>query len=271
MQTETLALTVTPVADAWNTIGTFNVPAGVKRLVRVKFGVTVDAPAATIARFVPAFRIIGSGLGEQSPHEYIGMAGGLSGIAANCPALSLEPLSFDVDIPVTTGGQFLAQVNFLDEGAVPVVVKCEVAYDNEAPVKKNSMSQYIDAAQPVAANVWVAVGNITVPQLAAGNNPSKINEIVMAHGLDEAVTGLLIGSLRCRLSGSGIAEGGSHEYIGPCQGVGVFAAFGAAFDQGTVRQTTNVPVNPGGTILVEQLIDSDIPTAGTVAVGLMYE
>lgn len=271
MQTETLALSATPVADTWTTIGTFNVPAGVKRLTRVKFGVTLDAPAATVCRVLPAFRIMGSGLAEQSPHEYIGSSGGTLGIAANAGVLSLEPQDFEVDIPVMTGGQYLVQVNFIDEGAVPMTAKAEVAYDNAEPVRKNSMSQYVDAAQPTAADAWQAVGNITVPQLAAGNNPTKIREIVMAHGLDMAVTGTLRASSRFRLSGSGIAEGGSHEYIGACQGAGVTAASTDVYDRGTVRQKTDIPVNPGGTILVEALLDSDLPTAGSVAVGLMYE
>lgn len=271
MQSETLAVTVTPVADAWNTIGTFNVPAGVKRLIRVKFGLVADIAAATTARFVPVYRLMGSGLSEQSPHEYVGGAGGISGIAANSPQLTLDLESYEVDIPVMTGGQFLAQFNMIDEGAIPVVAKCEVAYDNAESVQKNSMSQYTDAVQPVAANTWVAVGNITIPQLKAGDSPIRIREIVMAHGIDIATTGLLIGSLRVRLSGSGIAEGGSHEFIGACQGAGVYAAFGAAYEHGTVRQMVDIPVNPGGTVLVEQLIDSDVPTAGSVAVGLHYE
>jgi hypothetical protein len=271
MQSETVALNATPTADTWATIGTFTVPAGVKRLTRIKFGSTLDAPAATIARVLPVFRIMGSGLSEQSPHEYIGSSGGVLGIAANVAALSLEDQSYDVDIPVMTGGQYLVQVNLIDEGAVPMTNKCEVAYDNSESVRKNSMSQYVDAAQPTTADVWTLIGTITIPQLAAGNNPTKIREIVMAHGLDMAVTGLLRASSRFRLSGSGIAEGGSHEYIGASQGAGVHAAYAEAFHMGTVRQVTNIPVNPGGGVLVECLLDSDIPTAGSVAVALMYE
>jgi hypothetical protein len=271
MQTETLALSATPVADTWTTIGTFNVPAAVKRLTRVKFGVTMDPAAATIARVLPAFRIMGSGLSEQSPHEFLGSSGGITGIAANEAALSLETQSYDVDIPVMTGGQYLVQVNFLDEGAVPMTAKVEVAYDNSEVVRKNSMSQYVDSAQPTAANAWQQVGSITVPQLAAGNNPTRIREVVMAHAPDMAVTGILTGSSRFRLSGSGIAEGGSHEYIGACLGAGVTAAFADSYALGTVRQKTDIPVNPGGTILVEGLLDAKLPTAGTVAVALMYE
>jgi hypothetical protein len=271
MQTETLALNATPTADTWATIGTFNVPAGVKRLTRVKFGSTLDAPAATIARVLPVFRIMGSGLSEQSPHEFIGSSGGVLGIAANVAALSLEPQSYDVDIPVMTGGQYLVQVNLIDEGAVPMTNKVEVAYDNSEVVRKNSMSQYVDSAQPTVADIWTPVGSITVPQLLAGNNPTKIREIVMSHAMDQAVTGLLRGSARFRLSGSGIAEGGSHEYIGSSQGSGVHAAYAEAYHMGTVRQKTDVPINPGGSVVVECLLDSDIPTAGSVAVGLMYE
>lgn len=271
MQTETLALSATPTADTWTTIGTFTVPAGVKRLTRVKYGVTLDAAEAVVARVLPAFRIMGSGLAEQSPHEYLGSSGGVLGIAANEAALSLDPQSYDVDIPVMTGGQYLVQVNFLDEGAVPMTAKVEVAYDNAETERKNSMSQYVDSVQPTAADAWQTVGTINVPQLAAGNNPTKIREIVMAHALDMAVTGTLRASSRFRLSGSGIAEGGSHEYIGACQGAGVTAAATEKYDKGTVRQTTDIPVNPGGSILVEALLDSDLPTAGSVAVALHYE
>jgi glutaredoxin len=271
MQTETAAWSGTPTADTWQTVGTMNVPAGVKRLVRVKFGTTMDPAAAVIARVVPVFRLMGSGLSEQSPHEFVGESGGVTNIAANGAALSLNNSAYDVDIPVMTGGQYLIQVNFLDEGAVPCTVKAEVAYDNNSPTRKNSMSQYVDAAQATAADAWQQVGSITVPQLAAGNNPSKIREIIMAHGLDMANAGTLRASCRFRLSGSGIAEGGSHEYIGANQGSNVTAAATEAFDKGTVRQITDIPVNPGGTILVEQLLDSELPTAGTVAVGLAYE
>jgi hypothetical protein len=133
------------------------------------------------------------------------------------------------------------------------------------------MSQYVDAAQPAAADVWATVGNITVPQLLAGNNPTKIREIVMGHALDMANAGTLRASSRFRLSGSGIAEGGSHEYIGASQGSNVTAAATDAFDKGLVRQMTDIPVNPGGTVLVEMLIDSELPTASTLAVALMYE
>lgn len=271
MQTETVAWSGTPTADTWQTIGTLNVPAGVKRLVRAKFGVTPDPAAAVISRFLPVFRLMGSGLSEQSPHEFVGESGGVTNIAANSAALSLENASYDVDIPVMTGGQYLVQANFIDEGAVPVTVKAEVAYDNNAPTRKNSMSQYVDAAQATAADAWQQVGTITVPQLAAGNNPTKIREIVMAHALDMANAGTLRASARFRLSGSGIAEGGSHEYIGANQGSNVTAAATDAFSRGTVRQPTDIPVNPGGSILVEQLIDSELPTAGSVAVGLAYE
>jgi hypothetical protein len=271
MQTETVALNATPTADTWTTVGTFNVPAGVKKLNRIKFGVTLDAPAATISRVLPVWRIMGSGLAEQSPHEFVSSSGGVLGIAANVAALSLEPQSYDVEIPVMTGGQFLVQVNFIDEGAVPMTAKCEVSYDNIEATRKNSMSQYVDSVQPTAADAWQTVGTITVPQLVAGSSPSKIREIAMAHAIDLAVTGLLRASSRFRLSGSGIAEGGSHEYIGASQGAGVHAAYAEAFHMGTVRQKTDVPVNPGGTILIEGLIDSDIPTAGSMAVGLLYE
>lgn len=271
MQSETLALSATPVADTWTTIGTFTIPAGVKRLTRVKFGVTLDAPAATICRVLPVFRIMGSGLSEQSPHEFIGSSGGVTGIAANEAALSLDNQSYDVDIPVMTGGQFLVQVNFIDEGAVPMTAKVEVAYDNQETSRKNSMSQYVDSVQPTTADVWQTVGTVIIPQLAAGNNPTKIREIVMAHAVDMANAGTLRGSSRFRLSGSGIAEGGSHEYVGANQGAGVTAAAADSYDKGTVRQPTDIPVNPGGGILVEALLDSDMPTNGSVAVGLMYE
>lgn len=270
MQSETVVLSATPTADTWTTIGTFNVPAGVKRLVKVKFGVTIDAAAGTIARVLPVFRLMGSGLSEQSPHEYVGNSGGMTGIAGNEPAMDLENIEYEVDIPVMTGGQFLAQYNFIDEGAVPCSVKVQVIYDNGDVVEKNSMSQYVDNVQPTAADAWQTIGTITVPQLAAGNNPTKIKEVIMAHAIDMDTTGLLRGCSRFRLSGSGVAEGGSHEFIGANLGAGVYAAFGATWNNGTVRQAVDIPVNPGGTILVEAIIDSDIPTAGSMAVGLVY-
>jgi hypothetical protein len=271
MQSETLEATATPTADTWNALGTFSVPAGVQRLVRVKFGVTPDPAAAVIARFLFAFRIIGSGLQEQSPHEYIVTGGGVTAIAANEASLQLPLQSFDVDIPVTTGGRFDVQYNAIDEGAVPVDVKVEVAYDNSPTVRKNSMSQYADAAQPTAADAWQTVGTIIVPQLKEGNSPTRISEIVMSHAVDMAAAGTLRASARFRLSRSGIAEGGSHEFIGSAQGSSVTAAATQAFASGLVRQKTDIPVNPGGEILVEALIDTELPTAGSVAVGLLYE
>ncbi len=272
MQSETLAAAATPTADTWNLLGTFSVPAGVKRLNRIKFGLAPDPDAAVIARFVFAARIIGSGLQEQSPHEYIICGGGVTAIAANEASAQLPVQEFDLDIPVTTGGRFDVQYNAIDEGAVPVTIKVEVSYDDQTPTRKNNMSQYTDNAQATAADAWQAVGNtIVVPQLAGGNSPSAIREIIMAHGLDMAAAGTLRASARFRLSRSGIAEGGSHEFIGPSQGSAVIAAATQAYNNGYVRQKCHIPVNPGGEILVEQLIDTELPTAGSVAVCLLYE
>ena len=55
------------------------------------------------------------------------------------------------------------------------------------------------------------IGTITIPQLAAGAVPTAIRELFIGCATDQATLALLRMSLRVRLSGAGIAEGGLQE------------------------------------------------------------
>lgn len=271
MQSETVALSATPTADTWTLVGTFTVPAGVARLVRVNVGIAPDPGGVITARFAPVIRLIGSGLGEQSPHQYLCPAGNWSGPASSGDEIELGNEEYEVDIPVTTGGTFQVQSNFLDEGAVPQTTKVQVVYDSAAPSGRNSMSDYVDSVQPTAADAWQTVGTIVVPKMSEANNPKAIREICLMHATDMAASAVIRSSSRFRLTGAGIGEGGAHEYLGPSAGAAGATTGAYGYSHQMVRQKVTVPVNPGGSILVEALIDSELPTGGTVAVGVLYE
>lgn len=271
MQSECGVVAVPGAADTWTDIEDFTVPAGVKRLTGFIVSVAPDFGAAVNVRYAPVFRLEGSGLLEQSPHEYVGNFGNMSHGTIGAACVEPNNRRYDVDIPVQTGGVITAQVNTLDEAITAGTVRVQVLYDNETVKQANSQSQYIDAALTVVAGAWAAVGSIIVPRMAEGKSPTKIKKVVIGMATDQAAIALLRCSGRIRLTGAGIAEGGSHEILGPASGTVATTDGVLAYDHQTVECEIEIPINAGGEIEVEQYLDTETPTAGTVAVGLMYE
>ena len=270
MQAEVVDAAVPAAADAWTAVGTFTVPAGGERVIRVLVSVAPDFGATADIRYAPVFRLLGSGLLEQSPHEYIGPCGNATLATSGSGAVEPNNIEYEVDIPVQTGGTIDAQINTLDEVITAGTARVAFIYDVGSPEVPNCQSQYVDAALTTTADVWAAVGTITVPRMAEGASPSKIVEVIMAMATDQAALALLRCSGHFRLSGSGLNEGGTHEFLGPASGSTAATPGAIVYDRQVVRQKIEIPVNAGGQILVEQLLDTETPTAGTAIVGLRY-
>jgi len=271
-QSESLAAAVPTAADSWTDIGTFTVPAGVRRLKKVQVGVAPDwGTSATSIRKAPVFRLIGSGLLEQSPHHYLGPFGGQGMVTDGSASENQSQVEYDVDIPVTTGGTFTAQCNSLDEVITAGTALIAVFYDNEAPKVPNSMSDYVDAAGSTSAGVWATIGTFMVPQAGAGKSPTKIRAVVIGVAVDQGTSAVSLRvASRFRLSGSGINEGGAHEFLGPQGFTGEVTAGQVCLENTTIIVIVDIPVNAGGTILAEHNFTTETPTASTVAMGLLY-
>jgi hypothetical protein len=276
MQSESQIVAVPSAADSWTDFTNFSVPAGVSRLVKVRMAVAPDwGTTAGSVRCAPVFRLTGSGLLEQSPHEYLGMFAGHAEVTTGGITQTLLTAEYDVDIPVQTGGVVTVQVNTLDEAVTAGTCLVNLFYDAGNVVQTNSQSQYVDSAGTTTADAWATVGTIVVPAPQEGNKPKRIKRIGMGVAVDQGTSAI---SLRCasrfRLSGSGIGEGGSHDYVGPVAftgEIGTTPSQGIAQDNGTVWIDVDVPVNASGSILVEHRYDVETPTASTVAVVLVYE
>lgn len=272
MQSESAIGAVPGAADTWTDIGVFTVPAGVKRLKGVLGSVAPDPGAIATIHGAPVIRLVGSGLLEQSPHEYILQGFTQAITAANSGSAPVEPEIFEylTDIAVQTGGQITAQINMLDEIPAAMTSRVSLEYDDIAPSAGNQMSQYVDAAAPGAAGAWTAVGTITIPQLQEGKNPTKIREIVCGLVADVAGNALIRQSSRFRLSGSGLKEGGLHHFLGTGAGVMWTTPGAQKYDRPIVRHAVDLPVNAGGQINVEVIHDVEISEGGTVVCGVLY-
>lgn len=274
MMSHTVTAVAPTAADTWTAVGTITVPAGAKSLKKVIFAVAHDAGvAAALIHWAPVFRMIGSGLLEQSPHEYIGNGDDIALVAATAgQAIANDnPIEYEVDIPVAVGGTIDVQCNSLDEIATGQVTAMLV-FSTEDAKGANSMSQYVDAAIPAAADAWTTVGTITVPQAKAGNSPKKIKEIVCGFIPDIAATAVSERvATRFRITGSGLDEGGNHEYIGTQQGCGNVVTGPGVYQNLLVRYKLDLPVNPGGQILVETIHDTELCDGGTSVFGVLYE
>lgn len=273
VQSET-AIGAVPTANTWTDIATFTVPAGVKRLTKIKGGVAPDPGALAQTHGAPVIRLIGAGLLEQSPHSYVLQGFTHSITAANSGGVVVEPevFMYDVDIAVAVGGQIVVQQNMLDEVPAAMTIRVELDYDEQTPSAKNNMADYVNGTAPAAAGAWTTIGTLTVPQVATGNSPSRIREIACGLVPDRAGNVLIRNSNRWRLTGSGIAEGGLHHVLGSEAG-NMWTTPGAqGDDRPIVRHKTNIPVNPGGQILVEAIADVEIPeVGGTPVFGVLYE
>lgn len=273
MQSESAIGAVPGAADTWTDINTFTVPAGVQRLMKIRANVVPDPGAIATIHGAPVIRLIGSGLLEQSPHEYLLQGFTQAVTAANSGSAPVEPGIFDyeVDIGVQTGGQITVQINMLDEVPAAMTSRVSLEYDNIATKGVNQMAQYVDAAAPGAAGAWTAVGTITIPQLKEGKSPIKIKEIVCGLVSDVAGNALIRQSSRFRLSGSGLQEGGLHHFLGTGAGVMWTTPGAQAYDRAIVREKVDLPVNAGGQINVEVIHDVEISEGGTAVLGVLYE
>jgi hypothetical protein len=216
-------------------------------------------------------RLLGSGLLEQSPHLYVGPFGGQVVVTAGAFGEDISQIEYEIDIPVQTGGTITVDCDTLDEAITAGTVIVEVQYDNNAPALPCSMSDYVDAAGPLAAGVWTAVGTLQVPQAAQGRTPTRIREIAVGFAVDSGAG--IVGvrdALMVRLSGSGLAEGGMHQYLGNCGFMGGTTSGGFTLVNTTRKISTDIPVNAGGSIVVESLLTTEFPAASTVAVGVLY-
>lgn len=254
--------------NTWLATGNITVPAGVASLKKVIIGVAPDpgVGAATI-HLLPVFRLLGSGLLEQNPHQYVAQGCDSAHIAAGLVCNNPEPalMIYDVDIPVQTGGVIEVQHMNITE-AFPGIARCELVFGAEASAGGNNMSDYVTAVAPAAAAAWLAVGTLTVPQLGEGKSPKRIKRIdcgIVPDGVAAITTSLMV-STRYRLTGSGVAEGGNHHILGNGQAQSCVGAGEGMVDRCIVTHHTDIPVNAGGAILVEHINDGDIQPGDSV-------
>ena len=271
MMAHTSQVAVPAAAATWTDLTAIIVPAGAQSLKKVVVALAVDEADPAGVRFGPVFRLLGSGLSEQSPHEYVGPCGNIAAkTTSGAFASELGTVEYEVDIGVSVGGTIQPQVNTPGEAITAGTCSICLIFSADAPSGRNSMSQYVTAAMTTTAGAWAAVDTITVPQLSQGKAPVKITEIAMAIATDQAAIALLRCASRFRLSGSGVGEGGNHEYLGPHSGTGCNTAGILGYEHQLVRLKTEIPVNAGGQILVEQYLTTETPTAGTAIVGVLY-
>lgn len=273
MQSMTITAASPTAANAWTAVGTITVPAGAKSIKKVKVNAISDAgTAAATTHFAPVVRLLGSGLEEQSPHEYVGPGSNIPLIAATAGYAIAETNfhEYDVDIGVSVGGVIDVQslaITEVQTGQISV----ELDFSPEPAGGKNSMAQYVTA--PIGAvNTWVTVGTITIPKPGEGSEPKKIKEIVCGVVPDVAATAVSeMVSTRFRISGAGVAEGGTHEYLGNSAGNGCVVTGPGVYQDTMVRHEIDIPINAGGQILVEQRVDTEVPDGGDAVFGVLYE
>ncbi len=263
----------TGAANVWIATGNIVVPAGVVSLKKVIVGVAPDPGIGAVTiHLVPVFRLLGSGLLEQKPHQYIAQGCDVAQIVAglSCQTPQLALMEYDVDIPVQTGGVIEVQHMNIAE-AFPGIARCELVFSAEAAGAGNNMSDFVTAVAPAAAAAWIAVGNLTVPTLGAGASPVKIKRIdcgLVADSVAAITTSIMVSS-RFRLTGSGIAEGGNHHILGNESVVACVGAGEGYLDRCIMTHMVDIPVNAGGIILVEQINDGDIQPGDSVF-GVQY-
>ena len=271
-QSEIKVAAVPSSADSFVSIGIFTVPAGVLRLRKLRLTCAPDQTlASTSVRMGPVFRLIGSGITEQSPHSYLGIFGGHFSLTDEGTAVNNATMEYDVDIPVRTGGTIDVQMKTLAEALAAGTMQANLFYDENAAQSTNSMADEVDAVGTLTADAYAALGTLTVPKSKEGNDPTKIKAIVIGVAIDEGIAAFSLRlASRFRLTGSGIAEGGSHEIVGPSGDFGIVVIGGNAAYNLTAYIEVDIPVNPGGPIVVEQLFENEVPTASSVAVGVLY-
>jgi len=270
MQSEVVRAAVPTAADAWTDVGTFTMPAGATKIDAVIVSVAPKMGVAGTVRISTIFRLQGAGLLEQNPHVYVGHAGDAVLGTTGAGTFQMTPQRYDVEIPIQTGGTVVAQCMTTGEVITAGTVSVQLVYDTAPLAAKNSQSDVIVHAMTTTAGVWAAVDSFVVPRMAEGNSPTMIREVVMAVAPDQAAVAVLQCAAYIRLSGAGIAEGGSHEFLATHFGQMAATPGVEAYDRLVVRLPITIPVNAGGTIIVEQRIETETPTAGSVLVGVLY-
>lgn len=272
-QSERVSAAVPTVADTFTAVGTIRAPAGMKRLRHISIGLAPDQTlASTSVRYAVVIRIIGSGLLEQSPHDYVGPCGGEFGLTDEAPAVSLLNADYDVDIPIGLGGDINIQAETITEVLAAGSITVGLIFDDEASKTKNSMADVLTHANPTAADAWQNMGTLNVPQGEGDKAPKKITRILIGMGIDQGIAAFsLRHALNIRLSGAGLKGGGLHEFVGPHGDSGIVVIGGNMFLNVLLQQDVNMDVNPAGVITIEAILITELPTAGSVVVGLMYE
>lgn len=269
---KTSQVAVPTSADAYTDMTAIVVPVGAKSIKRVKIGIAVDEADPAGARLNASVRLTGAGLDEQNPHEYVGPAGNIAAkTTSGAYACELNFTEYDVDIPVKEGGTITPQAISFDEVITAGTISIQLDFSSETAKAKNSMAQQVNAAMTTSAGAWSTIDTMRVPMLVAGKAPTKIKKIAVACPTDQATIALLRCALRVRATGSGIAESGDHEYLGPHNGTGCNTAGILGYSHQIVEHDVDIPVNAGGDILWEQYLTTETPTAGTVIVGVLYE
>lgn len=272
MQSET-GQAAAGAAGVWTLVNTFQVPAGVTRLKAIKVSMAMDpgVVAATI-HTIPVFRLTGAGLLEQNPHFYLAQGADCVLVAATAGLVNAQTkvMMYDVDIPVSVGGQITVDSLCIAE-AIPGTMRVELDYDATPSSGGNNMSDYVTAVMPAAAAAWTAVGTLTVPLLAAGSSPKRIRRIDCGFVYDSlgGVTSLRCSS-RFRITGSGLVEGGNHHILGNSGSQANVVAGSGAFDRMIETHMVDIPVNAGGQIVVETILDTELPDGGDSIFAVQY-
>jgi len=242
------------------------------RVKKIQIGLAPDQTVvATSVQIVSVIRLIGSGLLEQSPHDYVGPCGGHFITTDEGAATHEGYIEYDVDIPIGIGGDINIQMNSVNEVLAAGTITVGLVFDDTPVTAKNNMADFVEAVVG-AAGSFVAVATLIVPSGEAGKAPSKIKKVIVGLGIDQGVAAFALRhALSVRLTGSGLKGGGIHEYVGPHGDTGVVVTGGAILLGNTVEIDTDLPVNPAGEIDVEQILITEVPTAGTTIVGVLYE
>lgn len=271
MQSQTIKAAVPAAADVWSDVEEFVIPAGVNMLKDLILSLAPDFGASGTNRYALVIRLTGGGLLEQSPHEYIATCGNVTLATSGAGAVEPNNNIYNVNLPVVPGGRVMVQMNTLDEAVTAGTVRVGATYSSESAPSGNHQAQILDAAMATTEDLWASVGTITIPVMAEAESPKRIKKLHIGCATDQAALALLRCSLRIRLTGAGIAEGGDHEYLGPASGVIAATPGVVTYDKQLVSYDVDIPVNAGGQIDVEQILDVETPTAGTVVIGFEYE
>lgn len=259
-------------ADSFTRIALYSVPQGKKRVKAIHIMLAPDHGTAAISvRSAPIIRLQGDGLGEQSPHDYVGPFGGVAVTTDGTMVQENVNVDYEVDIPVVPGGEIEVLVNTLDEAITAGTVLVALIYDDDAPKANNSMAQTTDAALDTTADRFSNVGTVRIPLPEAAKAPKKIIAIIIGVAVDNGTSAVsLRGGVRIRMTGDGLKEAGDHEYLAKGFTEGRVTVGSIAFSNLTKVIKVDLDINAGGSVLVEQRVEVETPTAGTIAVGFIY-